>query len=252
MDIFDTITVSHIVRLYTCAADRMRGRHITSREAWGLIICKEGSTHYTIDGQRYTLEPGGALLLPKGGTYNWISAHGRFPAIDFHCENLNVNTIIPFSVTDQEACLQDFQRLQNLALFPGTRLEQLSVFYQLLSRLSPELTSRHGILAPALEYLNAHLMDPTLNNTALAKAAGISEIYLRKLFLAQLGTTPHQYILNARIRKARQLLTDTHQPISTTAEQCGFNSLYHFSRIFRQKTGMTPTQYAQENRIGQL
>jgi len=252
MNVFDELIISHFTKFYICCVDRMRSRQITSRENWGLVFCLEGSIHYTINGQRYSLASGGALLLPKGGTYRWVSTYGRFPVIDFECTNLNVDTIMPFQTDDPEFCLREFHRLQNLTLFPGTRLEQLSVFYGLLHKLSQASSPHYGILTPVLDYLNTHLMDPSLTNAVLAEKASISEIYLRKLFSARLGTTPRQYILNARIEKAKQLLIDTHQAVSNTAEQCGFSSLYHFSRCFRQKTGMTPTQYAQKNRVDQL
>ena len=58
--------------------------------------------------------------------------------------------------------------------------------------------------------------------------------------------TPRQYILDLRLRLARQLLSETRESIGAIAEQCGFSSVYHFSRAFHQSTGRTPSEYRRE------
>jgi AraC-like DNA-binding protein len=47
----------------------------------------------------------------------------------------------------------------------------------------------------------------------------------------------------------KALLTEGTEKIGAVAEACGFSSPYHFCRIFREKTGLTPTAYRQQNRI---
>ena len=91
-----------------------------------------------------------------------------------------------------------------------------------------------------------------LSKAALAKKAGISEVYLRKLFLTYYKITPKQYILDIRLSKAKQLLVDTAFTVTDIARECGFASLYHFCRCFKKKTGTTPTEYAKNNRIYQI
>jgi AraC-like DNA-binding protein len=49
------------------------------------------------------------------------------------------------------------------------------------------------------------------------------------------------------MRRAKQLLTDGMLTVSAIAEQCGFSSVYHFSRAFKQTTGLSPTAYAKQN-----
>ena len=104
------------------------------------------------------------------------------------------------------------------------------------------------MLYPATKYIEENIFNPDLSNAILTKQARISEVYLRKLFLSQYNTTPKQYILNIRINKAKQLLTDTPFTITAISEECGFKSLYHYCRIFKAKTGLTTTQYAKLNK----
>ena len=55
-----------------------------------------------------------------------------------------------------------------------------------------------------------------------------------------------------QLPQAKQMLVDTPFTVTAIAEECGFSSVYHFCRAFRQRTGKTPTQYAAENRTYQL
>ena len=86
----------------------------------------------------------------------------------------------------------------------------------------------------------------------LAKKLGISEVYLRKLFSVHYGTSPRQFIIDMRIQKAKSLLTNGTHTITSISEECGFSSLYHFCRTFKDKTGMTPTEYAKNGKIYQI
>ena len=121
------------------------------------------------------------------------------------------------------------------------------LLYELLDSTAPECTNEH--VDRMLKYIDEHIQDPTLSNTQLAKRIGISEVYLRKLFQSHYHTTPRQYILELRIRKAKQLLASSRLSISQVAEHCGFTNPYHFSRAFRQATQRTPSEYRTENQI---
>ncbi len=75
---------------------------------------------------------------------------------------------------------------------------------------------------------------------------------MRKLFLKQYKLTPKQYILQMRIQKAKQLLEESPFTVAAISEKCGFSNPYHFSRAFKQRTGLTPTQYAAQNRFYEI
>ena len=125
-------------------------------------------------------------------------------------------------------------------------------FYDLLDYLSSPNEQNADRLSFAMKYIKEHIQDPDLSNTKLARHIGISEVYLRKLFQARYHITPKQYILDIRIRKAKQCLVDTPFTIASISEECGFSSVYHFCHLFKQRTGKTPSQYAAENKNGQI
>ena len=92
--------------------------------------------------------------------------------------------------------------------------------------------------------------DPTANPdiNLIAARANLSPSRLFALFNEYLHTSPHQYLLERKITLAKELLiTRPGMPIKYVAESCGFNTLEIFYRRFRQRTGMTPADYRNEN-----
>jgi AraC-like DNA-binding protein len=79
----------------------------------------------------------------------------------------------------------------------------------------------------------------------VASAIGVSERYLRSLFAAD-GTSLGRHIWSSRIERCRVSLADpsqAHRAISEIAFAWGFNDMSHFSRLFRDRTGMSPRAY---------
>ena len=122
----------------------------------------------------------------------------------------------------------------------------------LLEETVAEDAKEYHPLRKVLSYIEENLSDPGLSNTKLAERMNISEVYLRKLFRQRQNCTPRQYVLNRRIQKAKEMLVETPDTVTAVAEACGFGSLYHFCRAFKEKTGMSPTEYATRNRIFQI
>jgi transcriptional regulator GlxA family with amidase domain len=63
------------------------------------------------------------------------------------------------------------------------------------------------------------------------------------MFKQKVGMTPHKYLLNIRIEKAKELLNTNHYSVAETAVFCGFESITHFSAAFKKSTGYSPFEY---------
>ena len=77
---------------------------------------------------------------------------------------------------------------------------------------------------------------------ALAKRLGVSDRHLRRIFQAEHGVTPLQYVQTRRLLLAKQLLTDTRLPVAQVALASGFNSLRRFNAAFADSYRMSPSR----------
>ena len=82
-----------------------------------------------------------------------------------------------------------------------------------------------------------------INVADVAKHTGISERYLRSLFLKNLNLGPLDFLNQVRINKAMDFLRNTNMSIKEISFQCGFQSPQYFSRVFKQQTGFTPRKF---------
>src|SRR5436309_5123574 len=76
----------------------------------------------------------------------------------------------------------------------------------------------------------------------LARVSGTSEAHFARSFKEAFGVPPHRYLLTRRIERAKALLRDSDAPIIEIAFQTGWNSLGTFGRVFRDVTGVSPSE----------
>ena len=110
-------------------------------------------------------------------------------------------------------------------------------------------------LQATLALMNEHL-SRTLGIDELAETMGISRRHLERLFKRSLGCSPSRHYLDLRLQQARQLLRAGEQSLSDVARECGFVSLQHFFRCYRQYFGAHPRDHmggkAQSQRASML
>ncbi|KKD08001.1 GlxA family transcriptional regulator [Streptomyces sp. WM6386] len=101
---------------------------------------------------------------------------------------------------------------------------------------------RGSTLEPVLEWIEDNLArEITLG--ALATRSGMSERTFGRRFREQTGTTPLQWLLRARVRRAQYLLENSDHPIERIAQQAGFGSPTAFRERFRRVVGTSPQGY---------
>jgi AraC-like DNA-binding protein len=85
-----------------------------------------------------------------------------------------------------------------------------------------------------------------VNVDAMAQKAGLSRSHFSRQFTAAMGTGPAEFLLEARLDKARQLLSSTGMGLKAAGHACGFFDTAHFCRLFKSRTGMTPTLFRKQ------
>jgi AraC family transcriptional regulator len=111
------------------------------------------------------------------------------------------------------------------------------------SRVSSPRDFRGGLapwqLKRSLDYLESRLSE-NVTIKALADLARLSPSYYVRAFKTSIGTTPHRWLHDLRIRRVQQLLLDTRSPVGRIALETGFADQAHLTRVFRQVTGESP------------
>ena len=82
-----------------------------------------------------------------------------------------------------------------------------------------------------------------LDMKTLAQELGVSYSWFRTAFVLHTGLAPHQYLLEMRLVRARNLLAGSRLTVKEIAVQTGFQDEHYFSRLFRQKLNVTPSQW---------
>jgi len=94
-------------------------------------------------------------------------------------------------------------------------------------------------LVRAVEYIQDQL-DTDLTVSGIAQAVGMSPDHFTRLFKESTGQSPHQYVVEARVRKAKELLTTGKFTISEAAFHVGFADQSHLTRHFKRIFGLPP------------
>ena len=127
----------------------------------------------------------------------------------------------------------------------------LYTFFGLLSKnIKGENISRQETenlyVRRALEYIqnNYHY---GIRVSDIADYVGVTRGYLHTLFTKSLSQSPQEYLVSYRITRAQQLLEITDLAVEGVAQSCGYSDPLVFSKLFKKKTGKTPSAYRRES-----
>jgi AraC family transcriptional regulator len=97
-------------------------------------------------------------------------------------------------------------------------------------------------VAKAVEFIDANI-DERLALDLLAKQSSMSVYHFARRFKASVGVSPHRYIVNRRVHRAKELMQRGRCCLADLSLACGFSSQAHFTTAFRREFGVTPGRY---------
>lgn len=97
-------------------------------------------------------------------------------------------------------------------------------------------------VAFAMRYIKEHACDPISPNDVL-RVTGMSNSTAYRKFMRSIGRSIHNEIQRIQMERVKELLTDTNLNITTVAQQAGFENIRYLTKVFRDVTGLTPTEF---------
>ena len=228
------------------------GSQRLNREHTGISIKSQGTTIYKQNGKEIISDRNHIVVLPKGSSYEYnCVAEGACYIIEFDTPFIDTNEIISIPTNNVEEFISLFTRIEHGLNFneTGQQAFLLADAYRVVTKLIDQLTKEYVpkqnalLLMPALTYIEENLSSPPPTNEFLASLCSISCVYFRKLFVKKYGMPPSKYITMLKIQKAKGLIISDFISFNDVALSCGFTSIYHFSKVFKKETGLTPTEF---------
>ena len=222
-----------------------------SHDIWEMVYYTKGKVILTIDGTDHKLGAGTFVLQPKG------LPHGEKgqPVFDnFYCwmkENLFLpkRTVIVEDTPDK-IILRLF-RLLNYS-YNTKRRYYLNTCEALMDSILYYVAglekNDRGMDEHILRF--TQILIDAIPDSGFKIADAMAETpfaldYFRKLFTAHTGCAPHEYLIELRINKAKDLMefsdSSKRLPIKSIAYMCGFSDPFYFSRVFKKRTGVAPS-----------
>jgi AraC-like DNA-binding protein len=171
--------------------------------------------------------------------HRFISSKG--PALKINAEDTVLATFSRMmqSVRANRPALQQ--------ILAGATANLVALFYSAQQALPAANAHKATVIELAINRVqNEFARD--LNMELLAQELGVSYSWFRSTFAAHTGLSPHRYLLEFRLVHARSLLAETELSIKEIAMQSGFGDELYFSRLFRQKLNLTPSQWRNRSR----
>lgn len=225
----------------------------------------DGEGELTVGRHTFTLYPNsGLLLFPEvAHHYRATTAHWTTGYVTFYgsqargmLEALGIGEVCFIRWEEQCGIISWFNRMmlniQHAEDMSG--LDSSSDLYRFLLLLKKygSLNERSSLshnmnkIKPLLAWLDVHYSNPDIGLAEMADQQGISARSVNLLFQSALGMSAYSYLIDLRIRKAKQLIIQQREwTIKRIAEQAGYRDVSHFTASFRKKVGTSPQKYRQ-------
>lgn len=232
-------------------------RSPSGRISMALVYILDGSSEYHFRSETVTVHGGDLIMLVPGEPYYFevLSDVFHFNYINFRHEEGYENTFqfknSVYIFQNKSIFRNDFEKLGACYLYKnaGYRMKMREIIDRLLYQIAVHICSsylpsdKYRRIENSVEYLSKHFMDLNLTMQQVALLSKLSESQFRRIFKEIYATSPIQYVNTLRIERAKDLLKNTSLPVVAAANQAGFADVYHFNKLFKKRTGKTPTQY---------
>ena len=232
-----------------------------SHHMYELTYIDQGAMHSVADGVDMLLESGDMVIY---GPHQWhmhyadIGMAPRYVTVSFDAEGRDLSCLMNRKFKSPQKAITLFQQM----LREQDRMDDYSedIILNLLQQLiltllrqtgtpsqpvkSPQcINNENEIIRRAQQYISEHVRNK-LSVPLVAKNTDVSPSYLTSLFHKHLQISPGEYIRRIKLQESKQMIREGNMNFSQIAEALQYSTIHHFSRQFKEKFGITPTEYA--------
>lgn len=245
-----------------------------------LFFTFHGSGEILVNGVIYSMYKGSILIIPSGVRYRLLTPKSDVTYIavnfDYTFEHSNKQTPIPPTIVSSYNPLMkleqvyfndmtgfnDIVHINNLFKLNGTFLK---IYHEYTHRMlysdciisnllgqilfdcarttyTKDFDSNSEIINQIIDYIKENY-NKKITNTIIGNRFNLHPNYISNLIKVFTGMPLHQYVMHTRISFSVEMLSEQNYSISEIAEKCGFLSIYHFSKVFKNINGVPPSKY---------
>lgn len=231
-----------------------------------LTYVDQGELHSVADGQDLLLKQGDLVIYSPGQwhmQYADIGIAPRFVTLSFDVSGLPLTPLqnrkftAPQGVVSLlQTMLREQERMDGFS--NDIILSQLNLLLLLLLRevQAPKggklqtgnaVHSENEIIRQAQQFISSHIREK-LSVPLVARQVDVSPSYLTALFHKNLQISPGEYIRRIKLQESKQMIRENNLNFTEIAALLQYSTVHHFSRQFKEKFGITPTEYAKSVR----
>lgn len=222
----------------------------------GLVFPLRGRARMFFDGVPYEMEvgkifhggPNMALDKEVLGKSEWefmvihyTIEHGQEELLPYAFSHFELKTGLSMRLHDL------LHRLYQICETQGSlpELKAKSLFFSILDEILTSAASQRNesgrqLIEQAIAYINSHYME-TFTMPKLAGRYGLNSKQFAYLFQKYTGMGPNEYLIACRVRRAKELLYTTTCSVAEVSVCVGYSDPYYFSKLFKKRTGVCPS-----------
>ena len=231
-----------------------------------LTYVDQGMLHSVVDGQDMLLKQGDLVIY---GPDQWhmqyadIGVAPRFVTISFDISGGDLSPLLNRKFTAPQQIVSLLQKMLREQERMDEYSQELIISYLdsllllLLRETSAPSTgklqasnsvhSENEIIRQAQQYISTHIREK-LSVPTVARQVDVSPSYLTALFHKNLQISPGEYIRRIKLQESKQMIRENNMNFTEIAAALQYSTVHHFSRQFKEKFGITPTEYAKSVR----
>lgn len=236
-----------------------------SHEATELFYVDSGSLHCVVDGRDHILKQGELMLFAPDQwhmQYADMDVSPKFITLAFDGGDYDLSRLYDQKFAASHRVVELLQQMlreqeREDPLSEDMLISLLSLMLlQLLRHCdapAERLRSAHGlnnendIIRRAQQYISTHVRS-RLTVPLVAQHAAVSPSYLTALFHKHLQISPGEYIRRIKLQESKQMIREGNMNFTEIAQALHYSTIHHFSRQFKEKFGVTPSQFAKSIR----